>query len=204
MHFLSWEIIFHVWKHDASCVRFGETKDKYFNRSLKSAFWFGSSTYRLHRYWCHIGTGFRYPNLVFTEERIEFVHTAIKPRSVECCSDGYPSVGFAHLHIWSWSSTRVTIRFLVASLDNALLFQLLSLAGRTAKLGRAGCAKLLPLENYGSHCALGNLQCSSFFFRILPQICASMQSCLWALQEVPLTSWLGFRSDMHCQLWGLL
>ncbi len=36
---------------------------------------------------------------VFTEERIEFVHTAIKPRSVECCSDVCPSVGLSHLHI---------------------------------------------------------------------------------------------------------
>ncbi len=32
----------------------------------KYAFWFGSSTYRLHRYWCHIGTGFRYPTLLVT------------------------------------------------------------------------------------------------------------------------------------------
>ncbi len=31
---------------------------------------------------------------VFTEERIEFGHTAIK-----CCSDVCPSVGFSHLHI---------------------------------------------------------------------------------------------------------
>ncbi len=31
---------------------------------------------------------------VFTEERIEFGHTAIKPRSVECCSDVCPSVSF--------------------------------------------------------------------------------------------------------------
>ncbi len=30
----------------------------------KSAFWFGSSTYRLYRYRCHMITGFRYPTLV--------------------------------------------------------------------------------------------------------------------------------------------
>ncbi len=36
---------------------------------------------------------------VFTEERIEFGHTTIKPRSVECCSDVCPSIGFSHLHI---------------------------------------------------------------------------------------------------------
>ncbi len=37
MHFLSREIIFHVWcdDDDASYVRFEETKDKYFNRSLR-------------------------------------------------------------------------------------------------------------------------------------------------------------------------
>ncbi len=35
---------------------------------------------------------------VYTEERIESFHTAIKPRSVECCSDVCPFVGFSHLH----------------------------------------------------------------------------------------------------------
>ncbi len=46
-----------------------------------------------------------------------------------------PSVDFSYLHIWSWSSTRVTIRFLVTTLTKALLHQLLSLARRPA-LGR--------------------------------------------------------------------
>ncbi len=36
---------------------------------------------------------------VFTEERIEFAHTAIKPRSVECCSNVCPTVDFSYLHI---------------------------------------------------------------------------------------------------------
>ncbi len=36
---------------------------------------------------------------IFTEERIEFGHTAMKPRSVECCTDVYSSVGFSHLHM---------------------------------------------------------------------------------------------------------
>ncbi len=73
---------------------------------------------------------------VFTEERIEFAHTAIKPRSVDCCSDVCPSVGFSYLHLSTWSSTRMTIRFLITSLDKALLHQFeLSLAGRPP-LGR--------------------------------------------------------------------
>ncbi len=64
---------------------------------------------------------------VIIEERIEFSHTAIKPRSVECCSDVCPFVDFSYLHTWSWSSTRVTIRSLVTTLTKAL-HQLLSLA----------------------------------------------------------------------------
>ncbi len=36
---------------------------------------------------------------VFTEEKIEFGNTAMRPRSGECCSDVCPSVGFSHLHI---------------------------------------------------------------------------------------------------------
>ncbi len=66
---------------------------------------------------------------------IEFGHTAIKPGSVECCSDVCYSVSFSDLHIWSWSLTRVTIRFLVTTLTKTLLHQLLSLARRPA-LGR--------------------------------------------------------------------
>ncbi len=64
-----------------------------------------------------------------------FTHPTIKPRSVECCSDVCSSVGFSYLHIWSWSSTRVTISFLYTTLAKALLHQLLSLARRPA-LGR--------------------------------------------------------------------
>ncbi len=71
---------------------------------------------------------------VFTEERIEFGHTVIKPRLVECCSDVCPSLEFSYLRIWSWSSNRVTIRFLVTTLTKALFHQLLSLA-RTPALG---------------------------------------------------------------------
>ncbi len=84
---------------------------------------------------------------VFTEERTESGHTSIKHKLVECCSDVCPSVGFSYLHIWSWSSTSVTISFLVmvSTLTKALLHQLLSLARRPA-LGR-----VLVVPNV-SHC----------------------------------------------------
>ena len=39
------------------------------------------------------------------------------------------------------------------------------------------------------------MECCSDVFCSLPQIFASTQSCLWALQAVPLTSWLGVCSD---------
>ena len=42
------------------------------------------------------------------------------------------------------------------------------------------------------------------FFGTLPQICASTQSCLRALGTIPSTLWLGFCSDMHCQMWDLI
>ncbi len=92
-----------------------------------------------------LGAFLQIPNVfscVFTEERIESCHIVIKPRSVECCSDVCLSVGFFYLHIWSWSSTRVTIRFFDTTLTKALLHQLLSLARRPA-LG-----KVLVVSNF--------------------------------------------------------
>ena len=75
-----------------------------------------------------------------------------------------------------------------------------------AQFGRVACtrkslggSKFLPFKHDGGHCLLGDLQCCSF-----PQICASTQSCLGALQTILSTSWLGFCSDMHCQLWDLI
>ena len=37
----------------------------------------------------------------FTEERLPSGHSAMKPRLVECFSDGCPSGNFSHLHKWS-------------------------------------------------------------------------------------------------------
>ncbi len=69
---------------------------------------------------------------MFTEEKLEFGHFAIKPRLVECqfadCSDVCPSVRFSHLHISSCSSTRVKISVLITSLTKNILLRLLSLA----------------------------------------------------------------------------
>ncbi len=83
MHFLSREIIFHVRCRWWCLLRaFRRNKGHEFqpiaqawhrNEALKSAFWFGSSSYRLHRYIrlhryrCHIGTRLRYPTLVIIQ-----------------------------------------------------------------------------------------------------------------------------------------
>ena len=55
------------------------------------------------------------------------------------------------------------------------------------------------------HRVVGHLSHQSPEFCVaLPQICASTQSCLYALHAVPSTSWLGFCSGMHAQLWDLI
>ncbi len=99
---------------------------------------------------------------------------------------------------WSWSSTRVTIMFLVTSLDKPLLHQLLW-AGRPA-LGRVLVVpNIFHLRIMEATVLLGIFSAAEMFCS-LPQICAAIQSCLWALLAVPLNSWLGFHSDMH--LWA--
>ena len=67
-----------------------------------------------------------------------------------------------------------------------------------AQFGRAassrknlGGSKILPFKK-GGHCVLGDLQSL--------KICDPTQSCLGALRTIPLTSRLGFCSNMHCQL----
>ncbi len=140
---------------------------------------------------------------VFTEERIESCHTAaIKPRSVECCSDVSSYVGFSHLHIWSWSSTRVTIRFFITTLTKALLHQLLSLARRPA-LGRILVVPNVYIMDNGGYTLLWNVNAAEFFWT-LPLMCGLIQSCFWTLQAVLLTAGFGFCSDIHFQLLDFL
>ncbi len=120
----------------------------------------------------HLGAFLQIPSVyscVFTEERIEFGHTSIKPRSMECCSDVCPSVGFSNLHIWSWSSTRVTIRFLVTTLTKALLHQLLSLASSRKS---PGCFKLLLLRVTETTCICDPSMKQTFFSKLFPRCVA--------------------------------
>ncbi len=103
---------------------------------------------------------------VFTEKRIEFGHTSKKPRSMECCSGVCPSIDFSYLHIRSWSSTRVTIRFFVTTLTKALLHQLLSLAASSRK----NSFKLLPLRVTETACLCDPSMKHHFFLNSSPDV----------------------------------
>ena len=74
--------------------------------------------------------------------------------------------------------------------------------GRAASSRKSlGGSKLVPFKNDKATVFLGTFNATYIFG---PQICASTQSCLEALQTIPSTSWLGFFSDMHCQMWDLI
>ena len=89
-----------------------------------------------------------------------------------------------------WRSVSVTIGFLVTSLTKTLLPRLLGLAGRPA-LGRVLVVpNFFHLRMMEATVFLGTFN-AAYIFGTLPQICASTQSCLGALQTIPLTSWLG-------------
>ena len=106
------------------------------------------------------------------------------------------------LALYVRSSARVTNGFLVTSLTKA--FSPDCCLARRPALGRA-----LVVPNFfhlwimEATVLLGTFNAAEFFVAF-PRSVPRPQSCLWALQAVPSTSWLGFCSDMHCQLWDLI
>ncbi len=111
----------------------------------------------------HLGVLQVFFHVSCTEERLPSGHSAIKPRLVEGCSDGWLSTTFSHL--------------LNASLElrHSDLWVLLYLSHQgssppIAQFGRTGSSrkgsgrpKRLPFKDYGGHCALRNLKCSRIF-----------------------------------------
>ena len=92
--------------------------------------------------------------------------------------------------------------FLVTSLTKALPPRLFSLAGRPA-LGRVLVVpNFFHLRMMESTVFLETFNADIFWYP--SPICALTQFCLGALRTIPLTSWLGFCSDMHCQMWDLI
>ncbi len=127
---------------------------------------------------------------------------AIKPRSMECCRDVCP-VDFSYLHIRSWSSNRVTIRFLVTSLTKALLHQLLSLARRPA-LGRVLLFQTSSIKGIRDYMLLWPFNEADFFSELFPRCVAWRKPVSELYRQFFWPRGLVFFSDMHYQLLDLL
>ncbi len=135
-----------------------------------------------------------------TEERLPSGHSAIKPRLVEGCSDGWLSTTFSHLPNASLELSHSDL-WVLLYLSHQGSSPPIAQFGRTASSRKgSGRPKRLPFKDYGGHC-LRNLKCSRNFCN-LGQICALPQFCLWALQAVPLTSWFSFalRCTVSCKV----
>ena len=110
---------------------------------------------------------------------------ALRPQAISWPEDG---------PISHWTDGGITaIGFFI------IPFSPISQFGREASSRKShGCFKLIPFKNFGGLCALGNRQNS---FQPSPDLCLT-QSCLWALQAVYSTSWLGFCSfALICTVW---
>ena len=94
----------------------------------------------------------------FTEERLPSGHSAIKPRTLECCGDGCPSGSFSSLHTGSLLLNQSDHRVLghPSYQGPSLLITQFGWAASCRK--NPGCSKLLPFNNYGGHCSFGKLQ----------------------------------------------
>ncbi len=140
---------------------------------------------------------------VFTEKRTESGHTTIKPRSVDCCSDVCPSVDFSYLHIWSWSSTRVAIRFLVTTLTFHPSPSIGQFGQEASSRKSPGCFKLL-LWIMEATCFCEPSMKQNFFLNSSPDVWLDAILFLSSTGRFFFTSGLGFCSDMHFQPLKLL
>ncbi len=98
-----------------------------------------------------------------TEERLPSGHSAIKPRLVEGCSDGWPSTTFSHLPNASLELSH-SDHWVLLYLSHQGSSPPIAQFGRTASSRKgSGRPKRLPFKDYGGHCALRNLKCSRNF-----------------------------------------
>ncbi len=99
-----------------------------------------------------------------TEERLPSGHSAIKPRLVEGCSDGWLSTTFSHLPNASLELSHSDL-WVPLYLSHQGSSPPIAQFGRTASSRKgSGRPKRLPFKDYGGHCALRNLKCSRIFF----------------------------------------
>ncbi len=99
-----------------------------------------------------------------TEERLPSGHSAIKPRLVEGCSDGWLSTTFSHLPNASLELSHSDL-WVLLYLSYQGSSPPIAQFGRTASSRKgSGRPKRLPFKDYGGHCALRNLKCSRNVF----------------------------------------
>ncbi len=99
-----------------------------------------------------------------TEERLPSGHSAIMPRLVEGCSDGWLSTTFSHLPNASLELSHSDF-WVLLYLSHQGSSPLIAQFGRTASSRKgSGRPKRLPFKDYGGHCALRNLKCSRNVF----------------------------------------
>ena len=156
--------------------------------------------------WESLGAFWQSPSgrlyLYFTEEWLPSAPLTIKAWLVECWRDGRIFQTDNHLYRGTpvrCQSDHLVLGNLSDQCPSPLIAQFCWAASSKKSLGGS---KRLPFKN-GGHCVLVDLQWCNHFLGTLPQICASTQSCLWALRTIPSTSGLRFCSDMHCQQWDL-
>ena len=139
----------------------------------------------------------------FTEAWFPSGHSTIKALLIECCRDGCPSGRFSHLY-------RGTLE--LCQSDHWVLGHLSDQGPSTpfAQFGWAASSKkslvgskLLPFKNDGGTVFLGTFNAADIFWYPSPDLCLDTIQSL-SSRTVPLTSWFGFCSDMHCQPWDII
>ena len=104
----------------------------------------------------------------FSEERFSSGHSVIKPRSLECCSEGCPG-SFFHLHTGSLELSQSDHKVL-GHLTYRGTSHPISLILWAASLRKSpGCSELLLVKNYGGHCSRLNLKCRRHCFVAFPR-----------------------------------
>ena len=106
---------------DMMPCNWGQTVQSWFHQTRYSCF--SQSQCPVRCFFCKPKVGF---HKSFTKEKPLSGLSAVKPRSVGCCSDGCPSGSFSTEDLWSLA--KVTIGFMVTSLIKALLCWLINSA----------------------------------------------------------------------------
>ncbi len=132
-------------------------------------------------------------------ERLPSGHSAIKPRLVEGCSDGWLSTTFSHLPNASLELSHSDL-WVLLYLSHQGSSPPIAQFGRTASSRKgSGRPKRLPFKDYGGHCARRNLKCSRIFFVTLARSVPCHNSVL-SSSGSSFDLMILICSDMHCEL----